>query len=102
MIWDLNQVSCLPCPSFPLLSPSSPSLQVMLIGNLPSLSDKVVSALKSSFPKFRSQWQWQKLLVRGVRGQGGHHSVEGELIYSILWLPNEEFPISWGVMFSRL
>lgn len=34
---------------------------------------------------------------------GGHLApVKGELIYSVLWLPNEEFPASWGVVFSQV
>lgn len=31
-----------------------------------------------------------------------HHPVEGTLIYSMLWLPNEEFPASWGVLFFQV
>lgn len=65
------------------------------------------SPLKSSFPRFRPfpQWQRQERLLRARGGQGGHPPscrVEGDLIYSMLWLPNEEFPASWGVVFSQV
>lgn len=63
--WDLNQVICLSSPSLFLFA-------VMLIGNLSNVSDKVASLLKSLFPKFRPQWQWQELLLRGIKVQGGH------------------------------